>query len=337
MNVCVREKESVRARAKNFSCACVQLILRLVGQAYSVQNLVTDLPNVLLARRQIMQAMLNTSYLIASSEALLQEGVIDYPVENVGGAIVSGPFAGRSLWRVILRFPTSQVDMAAVATGSIFDSSLFWNSVLASENVIQMNTVQRCENDRRVTCNTDADCIGAARCMLDRPDIEMEIKSEGGATAPLQVTSSGADVLSVDYDMMEAAFKIRMRYDSTIKNVINSVFLSHITSPASTTEMATFNNDEFPCLPMGVGQFQQQRENSGTPSLCCFLPPACVRACVRLYLCSSLRDPREILTSRVFACPARSVLSGQLLRRLHHTCELWRVHQRPEPAAQVGD
>ena len=241
----------------------VQLIVRVVGQAYSTPNLVTDEGNMLMARSKIMLALLNTSYLIASSEVLLQEGVVDYPVESTGGAIVSGPFAGRSLWRVILRFPTNQVDMAAVATGAIFDSSVFWNSILSEAGVVEINTVQRCENDRRVTCSSDADCVGAATCVLDRPDIEMEIKSEGGATAPLQVTSAGADVLSVDYNMTEAAFKIRLRYDNTIKNVINSVFLSHITTPVSASEMATFNNDEFPCLPAGVGQFQQRRENSG--------------------------------------------------------------------------
>jgi len=245
----------------------VQLILHVVGQAYSVQNLVTDHANMLLARSKIMQAMLNSTYLIASSETLLQEGVIDYPVENEGGAIVSGAFAGRSLWRIILRFPTNQVDMAKITTGSIFNDNLYWNSVIRIESVIEMNTMQRCKNDRRVTCFGDANCVGAARCIFDSPDIAMEIKSEGGATAPLQVTSSGADVLSVDYDIMETAFKIRMRYDSTIEDVVNVVFLSHITSPVSSTEMATFNNDEFPCLPMGIGQFQQQRENSGTSSV----------------------------------------------------------------------
>jgi len=97
----------------------------------------------------------------------------------------------------------------------------------------------------------------------DYPDIQMSIKSEGGATAPLQVKSAGADVLSVDYDMIDQAFKIRLRFDNTVESVINSVFVSHITLPISTAEMATFNNDEFPCLPMGTGAFQQQRENSG--------------------------------------------------------------------------
>jgi len=56
----------------------------------------------------------------------------------------------------------------------------------------------------------------------------------------------------VDYNVIDQAFKIRIRYDNTVANV-----------PVSTAEIATFNNDEFPCLPMGTGAFQQQRENSG--------------------------------------------------------------------------
>ena len=241
----------------------VEIVLRLVGQVYNAENLVTDEANMRAARLKIMRAMLDTTYLRGSTEDLLLEGVYDYPVEDVGGAIVSGGFVGRSLWRIILRIPSNQVDMDAIAMGSIFQDSEYWDAILDDDAIFQINTVPQCNNDRRVTCKSDQDCLGAGLCVPDYPDIRMSIKSEGGATAPLQVKSAGADVLSVDYDMIDQAFKIRLRFDNTVESVINSVFVSHITLPVSTAEMATFNNDEFPCLPMGTGAFQQQRENSG--------------------------------------------------------------------------
>ena len=65
------------------------------------------------------------------------------------------------------------------------------------------------------------------------------------------------------WSAIDSAFKIRIRYDDTIPNVMKTVYLSHVVAPVSNIEMATFRADEFPCLPTGVDALQQRRENSG--------------------------------------------------------------------------
>ena len=71
-------------------------------------------------------------------------------------------------------------------------------------------------------------------------------------------------MISVELDILDSAFKIRIRYDDTANNVMDTVYLSHVQAPVSNIEMATFRAEEFPCLPSGSDAVQQGRENSGT-------------------------------------------------------------------------
>ena len=54
-----------------------------------------------------------------------------------------------------------------------------------------------------------------------------------------------------------------MRYDNTVPGVIDTVFVSYMGQNQDPLFLPTFNSDEFPCLPLGTGIFQNQRDNSG--------------------------------------------------------------------------
>jgi len=69
--------------------------------------------------------------------------------------------------------------------------------------------------------------------------------------------------MSVEYDIQQSAFKLRMRYDNTIPGVINIIFVSHMGEDQDPLLLPTFSSDEFPCLALGTGLFQNQRDNSG--------------------------------------------------------------------------
>jgi len=72
---------------------------------------------------------------------------------------------------------------------------------------------------------------------------------------------------------------VRMRYDNTVPGVIDTVFVSHMGEDQDPLLLPTFSSDAFPCLPLGTGLFQNQRDNSGAEFadffllllLCCIL------------------------------------------------------------------
>ena len=168
-------------------------------------------------------------------------------------------------------------------TGNIFDQNSTWTSLFVDQDTngqpkIVVNSVGQCSNDRRRTCSAaDATCLAGAACDELSPDFIMSKLTGGGSAAPLLVGSSGMDVMSVDYDITQAAFNIRMRYDNAVPGVIDTVFVSHMGVGQDPLFLPTFNSDEFPCLPLGTGVFQNQRDNSGV----------CARGILRCF-------PREI-------------------------------------------
>jgi len=66
-----------------------------------------------------------------------------------------------------------------------------------------------------------------------------------------------------------------MRYDNTVVGVIDTVYVLHVGKNQDPLYLPTVNSDEFPCLPLGAGFFQNQRDKSGTH--------VCVGVCVRQY------------------------------------------------------
>ena len=225
------------------------------------------------ARAKLIDTMLiGDIYLkgtLTTKETIL-EGLLRYPVELVNPLVEEGPLLGRSLWRIVLRAPDIHLNMENMAqAGNIFDSPETWTALFPEVDgtgvlKLMINTVGQCSNDRARSCSAaSSTCLAGGTCVEDRPDFSMAKLTGGGSEAPILVGSSGLDVMSVSYDITESAFNIRMRFNNTVSWVIDAVFVSHMGQDQDPLFLPTFNSDEFPCLPLGTGLFQNQRDNSG--------------------------------------------------------------------------
>jgi len=228
-----------------------------------------DRSNILQARLMFIDKLVSSGYVNArSSPELLLEGVDTYPIDRISENVQDPDSSvfGRSLWRIILRAPASHFDLAKMQQGLIFGDIAVWHGIFHNSSKYLVNSIGKCVNDQARTCSpaavSSSSCLGGAQCRLV-PDFSYEILSSGGASAPLQIGSSGLQVKSIDYDVVERAFRIRMRFDNVLPGVINTVFLSHMGTNA--VLQSTFRSDEFPCLPLGTGVHQNQREDS----VCC--------------------------------------------------------------------
>ena len=204
-----------------------------------------------------------------TSAAVLAEAVLDYAVELIG--VSSEPdFSGRALWQLKVRVASIHTEYAAIGAGTMFRDFARMNALLSDtsstdNDAHKMHTLARCANDYERVCAIDADCLDAGTCRLDVPNVHWESVEGVHATSAIKVASSGFSLVSVNYDILERGWIARVRYDHTIANVMNVLYIPHITPPVSARERATFHPDEFPCLPVGTGESQQRREDS----LCC--------------------------------------------------------------------
>jgi len=230
-------------------------------------NIETNRANMVDARLKLIDELFAQQYLNEqSSPALLIEGVKQYPIDLVTPLIedASSPLFMRSLWRIVLRAPDVHLNLAKISQGTIFDDTATWARVFDDSDKYMINQVGQCANDRARSCDAgNPSCLNGATCITDRADFTVNKLDAGGVTAPLQVESSGMEVLSVDYDITQSAFSVRMRYNDEIPGVIDAVFLSHMGVDQNPLRLPTFRSDEFPCLPLGTKQFQNQRDNSG--------------------------------------------------------------------------
>jgi len=225
--------------------------------------------NMVEARQIVIDALFTQGYLKpVSSAALLLEGVKKYPIEMVKAVVEEplSPLLGRSLWRIVLRAPDIHLDLTKMAGGSIFDNAAGWQTLFADTAKYRINEVGVCSNDRARSCTpADVTCLNGGTCVANRADFNVRKLDAGGVTAPLQLDSSGLEVLSVDYDITQMAFSVRMRYNDEAIGVIDAVFVSHMGANQDPLMLPTFRSDEFPCLPLGTKLFQNQRDNSGAP------------------------------------------------------------------------
>jgi len=244
------------------------------------------------ARRRLMLRLLQGGDYLndRSNEALLIEGVRRYPIALKQNQVTTpGPMFGRALWTFVLRAPDIHLNMANMAAaGNMFDQINTWTTLFSDlvdnsgQPLVVVNSVGQCSNDRRRTCSAaDDTCLDGSVCDQNSPDFVMSLLMGGGSAAPLLVGSSGMDVMSVDYDITLSAFNVRMRYDNSVSGVIDAVFVSHMGANQDPFLLPTFNSDEFPCLPLGNGFFQNQRDNSG---VCSGYVGVCSAFFVRLFV-----------------------------------------------------
>jgi len=268
--------------AKGLSCAMegVELTFHIAGQAaaslvpgsadYDTQLVVITQARLTLITMLIQQSYIRSSLSQADEINLVIEGALQYPIALKTVSVEEGPLLGRPMWRVILRVPDSHLNLELMATkGNIFDDISNFATFLPESYVL--NTVGQCANDRARSCSVaENTCLGGGTtCVSDRPDFTVSKLFAGGSAAPLLLGSSGLDVMSVDYDITQSAFNIRMRYDNTVAGVMDTVYVSHMGKDQDPLYLPTFNSDEFPCLPLGTGFFQNQRDNSGTRGHVC--------------------------------------------------------------------
>jgi len=253
----------------------LEIVLILAGPAAlqvltaaAADPISSELPYIVEAREKIMHTLIAHSGLLKpgmTSVALLLEGVHDYPVELVSENSISDnlDIVGRSLWRVIIRVPSTHLHMHQLATTPIFDTTDLWDNALVNTSLYRLNTKGRCLNDRRTTCSGNRGCLNDQHCNMHHADIQVRYLSAGGSTAPLVVQSSGMQMMSLQYDSMSAMFKIRMRYDHTIQDTMDLVYVSRIRQATSQLQAAVFATNVFPCS--ATANTQMVSDNSGEP------------------------------------------------------------------------
>jgi len=248
----------------------IEVVFNVTGGVNTIES--ADRVNIVEARRILIAELLSLAYIdnATSNVALVEEGVVDYPPDIVSSGIVgTGPqsalFDGRSLWRVILRIPSQHANMGLFASSELWNNYDDWSSKLIDSDKYRMFSIERCSNDRRRTCTRDLDCLKDGVCNTIA-DTSLRIVTAGGSTAPLSVTSSSSEVISIDYDASYAAFKIRMRYDNTAPGTIDIVYVSRLAGTGNQAlALTTLIPAEFPCLAAGVGIMEQRRESN----VCC--------------------------------------------------------------------
>ena len=219
-------------------------------------------------RFDFLQLLVDEAYTTLEIAAL-REACIDYPAE-LAGIATDAPFTGRGLWKLHVRIPSTKLNLAKLADGAVLHDyaplgQIFDDASTADNAAHRLHTRNVCANDRARTCSAASDCLNGAACDVGVPDIEVKVLSAGGALAPIEVGAAGMDVISVEYDIVQTGWWARVRYDNTVADTIDVLYLPHITAPVSNEEFATFRHDEFACMPLGTGEFQQRRDNT----VCC--------------------------------------------------------------------
>ena len=257
-------------------------------------------------RLQFIDALMLEAYTTAAApRAVLLESLLGHPVELVGVSAAPG-FSGRALWELRVRIASMHANYPVISAGALLRDTarmraVFDDAVGADRDAHALHTRHNCANDFARTCAASSDCLQGAACLPDVPDVTWGAVEGNHASSSIKVASTGFSLISVDYDSAESAWKARVRFDNTVPGVMNVLYLPHITPPVSATERATFRPDEFPCLPIGTGEFQQRRDDS----LCCLATVAADYTTVAdfaAYLADSSQALAQAMAAGAGAC-----------------------------------
>ena len=220
-------------------------------------------------RGPFIDLLLAQNYATGVTREALLEGVEQYDPELVSASGV-GDFSGRALWALKVRIASAQANLAMVSAGALWRDAAQLGTVFTAGEVggVQahlLHTSSRCANDDARQCVLDADCLGGAACSAGVPDVQVAVLSAGGSRDSITVPSSGIELVSVTYDVTQTAWTARLRYDDTVADTMDVLYVSHMPVPLTAEAQSTFRPDEFPCLPVGTGQFQQRRADN----VCC--------------------------------------------------------------------
>jgi len=253
----------------------VEIIINITANVADISNR----GMMVVLRRNIMQMLMNESYIHTGScypdvdIALLEEGVKGYVVDEDTVVLTNGIFTGRKIWRIVIRVATKYVNLQLISKALIFnDYDVFSANLALLDNYNTpgnnpqyiVHSVNQCSNDRSRPCTGDSNCINGGVCTT-KPDFSVKVMTSGGSTEPLAVSTSSSSILSVTYDASEEMLNVRVRYSTIDDKVIDILYIPNVVSPLTALESATFNSDEFPCLPLGTGSIVQDQENT----VCC--------------------------------------------------------------------
>ena len=221
-------------------------------------------------RAPFIDLILAQNYATGVTREALLEGVEQYDPELVSVTGAAG-FSGRALWALKVRIASAQANLAMVSTGPLWRDgaalgAIFTASGAPGAEAHLLHTSSRCANDDARQCAADADCLGGALCTADVPDVQVAVLTAGGSRDSITVPSSGIELVSVTYDVTQTAWTARVRFDDTVADTVDVLYVSHMPVPLTAEAQSTFRPDEFPCLPVGTGQFQQRRADN----VCCF-------------------------------------------------------------------
>jgi len=255
----------------------VEIIMNIT--ATTSGNAQSDREMMVVLRRNIMQILISNSYIYTGVEypdvdiALLEEGVKGYVIDEGTDTIATGVFTGRKIWRIAIRVATKYVDLQLISKSLIFDNYTEFTTTLASLDnynvpvdspMYIVHNAHQCSNDNSRTCTSDSVCISGGVCR-EKPDFSVKVMTSGGSTEPLAVSTSSSSILSVTYDSLEEMLNVRVRYSTGDDNVIDILYIPNVAPPVTPLEAASFNSDEFPCLPPGTGRIVKDQENT----VCC--------------------------------------------------------------------
>ena len=251
----------------------VEIIVKITGKVGGDPQ---DRANMISLRRSIIQMLIDDNYIRTGSGypfvtiGLVEEGLKYYVIDEDTLVQDTPDFVGRKIWSIVIRVATMYLDMSLISNAPIFNQYNTFKNRLASLNAPLTDTeyivhrMRKCSNDNYRSCTTDEHCLDEGICVI-KPDVSIEILTSGGSSSPLAVSASSSSVLSVTYDAAQEMLNIRMRYSTRDDNVTNIVYIPSVVPPVSPLESATFNSEEFPCLPLGTGSVVQDQENT----VCC--------------------------------------------------------------------
>jgi len=208
----------------------------------------------------------------SGARAVLLEGGAEHPAELVR-VLDADPFAGRALWRLRVRIAMTRAVVFALLQSELLANNTLLQAAVAATvpgagEDYALFPRSACSNERARGCAARADCLADGHCLHDRAEGELQVLNAGGVGAPLPSASGGMELVSADFDTVQAGWVARVRVPARAAGSLQVLYLSHVEAQQrapTAAEMGAFRPDEFPCQAPGTGGFQQGRDDS----VCC--------------------------------------------------------------------
>jgi cysteine-rich repeat protein len=185
------------------------------------------------------------STIIDAISVILKDGKQNLVTES---SLLPSYDEGLQEWTVTLRFAVNIVNMELVNHSKIDE---IFNGLTINEDY-KIGVRSSCSNDRRRPCSMNTDCLFGDQCQPGIPHYDISIMSAGGSTAANNAFSSGMQLISLDYSVRDTGWIARIRYDDTVPDTIDILYVSHIPRTSTSESMGSFASSNFPCQFSGI-------------------------------------------------------------------------------------